>query len=40
VGTDAFRLWARDIAEEEDLGALRQAHAPKWSVQWEQGLVF
>jgi hypothetical protein len=39
-GADAFRVQARDIAEGEDLGALRQAHASKWSVQWEQGQVF
>jgi hypothetical protein len=39
-GADAFRVQARDIAEGEDLRALRQAHAPKWSVQWEQGQVF
>jgi hypothetical protein len=32
--------WARDITEGEDLGAVRRAHAPKWSVQWEHGQLF
>src|SRR6266567_2142476 len=39
-GADAFEVWARDIGEGEDLRALRQTHASKWSVQWEQGQVF
>ena len=39
-GVDALEVWARDVAEAEDLGALREAHASKWSVQWERGQVY
>jgi hypothetical protein len=35
-----FEVWAREIAEDEDLASLRRTHASKWSVQWEQGKVF
>ena len=39
-GMGEFAVWARDIAEDEDLGSLRRSHASKWSVQWERGKVF
>jgi len=39
-GADAFGAWVRDITEDEDLGAVRQAHAPKWSVLWEREQLF
>jgi hypothetical protein len=35
-----FEVWARDIAEDEDLTSLRRSHASKWSVQWERGKVY
>lgn len=39
-GVDGLEVWARDVAEAEDLGALREVHASKWSVQWERGQVY
>ena len=36
----AFEVWTREVAEGEDLGALRDAHAPSWTVQWDRGQVY
>ena len=38
--TPAFEVWAREVAEGEDLGALRDAYAPSWTVQRDRGQVF
>jgi hypothetical protein len=35
----AFEVWARDVAEGEDLGALRDAYAPSWTVQRDRAAM-
>jgi hypothetical protein len=38
--TEKFTAWARPLADDEDLRALREAAAPRWSVQVERGTAF
>jgi hypothetical protein len=39
-GAEVFEAWARPAAQDEDLGALRSAHASNWSAQREGGSVY